>query len=102
MTATSLARSGLLAVVVATAFAGGAIDVRGLAGPIKGDEAAYIAMASSLAHDADLYYDRGDFERFVAENGQIPDGIFLKRAYTWQVDARAGWPPRCWTCSRRM
>ncbi|HUF47076.1 MAG TPA: hypothetical protein VMM93_04610, partial [Vicinamibacterales bacterium] len=80
-------------VIVVVAVAGRFVDFRALAGPVKGDEATYIAMAFSLAHDGDLLYDRGDYERFVAANDQIPDGIFLKRAYDLEVDFEASWPP---------
>lgn len=70
----------VVAVVLVTA-AGRLIDVRDVAGDIKGDEATYISMAFSLAHDGDLRYDRGDYLRFVDLYGHGPNGIFLKRSY---------------------
>ena len=46
---------------------------------VKGDEATYVAMALSVAHDGDLVYDSRDIARLheVYEGG--PSGIFLKR-----------------------
>lgn len=93
MTARSQRRWAVIGGLVLLTLAGRAIDFRALAGPVKGDEATYIAMALSLAHDGDLDYDRGDYERFVAHNDQIPDGIFLKRDHRLGVAFDAGWPP---------
>jgi hypothetical protein len=45
---------------------------------IKGDEATYVAMALSIAHDGDLAYTREDIGRFFRVYGRGPDGIFLK------------------------
>ncbi len=45
---------------------------------IKGDEATYVAMALSIAHDGDLAYTRDDIARFYRVYGRGPDGIFLK------------------------
>lgn len=45
---------------------------------IKGDEATYVAMALSIAHDGDLAYTREDIARFFRVYGRGPDGIFLK------------------------
>ena len=45
---------------------------------IKGDEATYVAMALSIAHDRDLAYTREDIVRFFRVYGRGPDGIFLK------------------------
>jgi hypothetical protein len=91
---TPVARTAVVGVaVVLAALAGRLVDFRDLAGPVKGDEATYISMALSLAADGDLLYDRGDYERFVAHNDQIPDGIFLKRAYDVDLDIAVGWPP---------
>ena len=45
---------------------------------IKGDEATYVAMALSIAHDRDLAYMREDIVRFFRVYGRGPDGIFLK------------------------
>lgn len=45
---------------------------------VKGDEATYVAMALSIAHDGDLAYTREDLTRFFRVYGRGPDGIFLK------------------------
>lgn len=92
MTASSRRRWAVVGAIVLATLAGRAIDFRALAGPVKGDEATYIAMAFSLAHDLDLDYDRGDYERFVAHNDQIPDGIFLKRDHRLGLAFDTGWP----------
>ena len=69
------------------------IDVPNMTGPIKGDEATYIAMAFSVAEDADLKYKREDYQRFVELYGQGPEGVFLKRSMDLDWTLRAGWPP---------
>ena len=46
---------------------------------IKGDEATYVAMALSLAHDGDLVYERQDEERFFSIYNGGPSGIYLKK-----------------------
>jgi hypothetical protein len=61
------------------------LDVRRISGPVKGDEATYIAMAFSIADDGDLRYERRDYERFVQINRQGPEGIFLKRAHEFYL-----------------
>ena len=45
---------------------------------VKGDEATYVAMALSIAHDRDMAYTREDIVRFFRVYGRGPDGIFLK------------------------
>ena len=69
------------------------IDVAKFLGPIKGDEATYVAMALSLAEDGDLKYRAEDYRRFVSIYGTGPEGIFLKRSQTLSWSLRAGWPP---------
>ena len=69
------------------------VDVPALSGPIKGDEATYIAMAFSVAKDGDLKYKPEDYRRFVALYGSGPEGIFLKQSFDLDLDIRAGWPP---------
>ena len=54
------------------------IDVLQVTGGIKGDEASYVAMALSVAHDGDLAYKRDDLTRFFEIYGSGPEGIFLK------------------------
>jgi hypothetical protein len=80
-------------VVLAATFAGRWIDVPRHAGLIKGDEATYVAMALSLAHDGDLKYEPRDLTRFQALYPQGPEGIFLKRTYRLNVRVQAAWPP---------
>ena len=46
--------------------------------PLMGDEATYAMQASSLVHDLDLSYDRGDYDRFVAAWGVPPVGLILQ------------------------
>ena len=55
------------------------IDVVDSTGGVKGDEATYVAMALSIAHDGDLEYDRQDLSRFYRHYRTGPEGIFLKR-----------------------
>lgn len=43
-----------------------------------GDEATYAMQAASLAHDADLAYERRDYDRFVEQWGTRPDGLILQ------------------------
>src|SRR5215216_1210292 len=71
----------VVAAIVVVTICGRLIDVRQLAGDVKGDEATYIAMAFSLADDGDLKWEREDYTRFAALYDRGPDGIFLKRAY---------------------
>ena len=54
------------------------IDVPRTLRGIKGDEATYVAMALSLAHDGDLVYERRDEERFFSVYNGGPEGIYLK------------------------
>jgi hypothetical protein len=68
------------AVLVVLAIAAARLDVPRIAGPIKGDEATYVAMAFSVAKDFDLKYRPEDYRRFLALYGTGPEGIFLKRA----------------------
>src|SRR4051794_23814774 len=69
------------------------LDVPRLLGPLKGDEATFIAMALSVAHDGDLKYRREDFSRFVRLYGTGPEGVFLKQSNQLHVQLHAGWPP---------
>ena len=46
---------------------------------LKGDEATYVAMALSAAHDGDLVYEARDVRRFFRIYQGGPSGIFLKR-----------------------
>ena len=68
-----------LALLVVGSFVALSIDVPRTLRGIKGDEATYVAMALSLAHDGDLVYEDGvDLERFFARYDGGPSGIFLK------------------------
>jgi hypothetical protein len=79
----------LLAITLCAAIS---IDVVKTGFGIKGDEATYVAMALSVAHDRDLSYDRRDLERFWGLYRAGPDGIFLKRGKQWHVRL-GGSPP---------
>lgn len=46
---------------------------------LKGDEAAYTAIAFSAAYDQDLVWERSDLERYWAIYTCGPDGIFLQK-----------------------
>ena len=46
---------------------------------IKSDEATYVTMAMSLAHDGDLSFQQRDLARFWSIYESGPEGIFLKR-----------------------
>jgi hypothetical protein len=83
----------IVAAVVVLTAAGRLIDVPRLAGVIKGDEATYVAMALSLAHDGDLKFDAGDLARFERVYRQGPEGIFLKRTYRVTPRLQFAWPP---------
>ncbi len=68
------------------------VDVPRTGYGIKSDEATYVAMALSLAYDANLSYERRDLERFAGLYHQGPDGIFLKRGKTLRLSVRAPFP----------
>jgi hypothetical protein len=68
------------------------IDVVKTGFGIKGDEATYVAMALSVAHDGNLSYERRDLERFSGLYRSGPEGIFLKRGKQWHLRVR-GRPP---------
>lgn len=55
------------------------IDVVRTGFGLKGDEATYVAMAMSVAYDADLAYESRDIQRFFRVYQGGPSGIFLKR-----------------------
>ncbi len=86
---------GLIAVVVLLVTGSCvalSIDVpRTLLG-IKGDEATYVAMALSLAHDRDLVYERQDEERFFSVYSGGPSGIFLKKGVRSSFDVDDTFP----------
>ena len=46
---------------------------------LKSDEATYVSMTLSLAHDGDLTFEEHDLERFWPLYQSGPEGIFLKR-----------------------
>jgi len=68
-----------MVVLVLGSFAALSIDVVRTGFGIKGDEATYVAMALSVAHDGDLSYEAEDIERFYRTYKTGPEGIFLKR-----------------------
>ena len=71
-----------LLVFVVGSFGALSVDVPRTGFGIKGDEATYVAMALSLAHDGDLVWEAQDHERFYQAYGMGPEGIFLKRGAT--------------------
>ncbi|HKW03137.1 MAG TPA: hypothetical protein VJN96_25150 [Vicinamibacterales bacterium] len=83
----------LIAAAIVLALAGRLIDVPSLAGKVKGDEATYVAMTLSLAHDGDLRYEPKDLTRFEAVYRQGPSGVFLKRTHTLSPRLQLAWPP---------
>ena len=68
-----------LALLVVGSLAALSIDVPRTLFGLKGDEATYVAMALSLAHDGDLVYGRHDEERFFSIYNGGPSGIYLKK-----------------------
>ncbi len=63
----------LLAVNVAAVFVLDRPD-----GPLPPDAATHVLQAASVAHDLDLQYSRGDFDRYVQDHGEPPGGVFLR------------------------
>ncbi|MFI5177888.1 MAG: hypothetical protein ACHQO8_04975 [Vicinamibacterales bacterium] len=86
------ARLVLTVGILGVALAGRLIDFPRLAGKIKGDEATYVGMALSLAHDGDLKYTPEDLARFRQLYPDGPEGIFLKRSYRWGVGEKTPVP----------
>jgi hypothetical protein len=82
----------LAAVVVVATAAARWIDPLTAVGDIKSDEATYVSMALSVAHDGDLRFEKADLDRFLAIYPRGPEGIFLKRAYTVRPVVGARWP----------
>jgi hypothetical protein len=90
---TGVTRAAVLAAVVLLAtFAARWINPLTAVGDIKSDEATYVSMALSLAHDGDLSFEKPDLDRFLAIYPSGPEGIFLKRAYTVRPVVQARWP----------
>ena len=83
----------VIVAAILLALAGRLIDVPRLAGKVKGDEATYVAMTLSLAHDGDLRYEAKDLARFQQLYPQGPSGVFLKRTHTVSPRLQLGWPP---------
>ena len=84
-------------VVVAVLFVVGSFVALSLDVPrtllgIKGDEATYVAMALSLAHDGDLVYERQDEERFFSIFNGGPEGIYLKKGVRSSYDLNGTFP----------
>ena len=77
-------KAGAVLLVVALAAAL-SVDVVKTGFGIKGDEAAYVSMALSLAYDHDLTYERRDLDRFYGLYRSGPDGIFLKKGKQLRV-----------------
>ena len=68
------------------------LDVVRTAYGVKGDEASYVTMALSVAHDGDLAFERRDLLRFWRVYGRGPDGIFLKRSAGRELSLDRRWP----------
>jgi hypothetical protein len=68
------------------------VDVPRAGYGVKSDEATYVAMALSLAHDGNLSYERRDFERFAGVYRSGPEGIFLKRGRSLSVEVSPPFP----------
>ncbi|HMB53157.1 MAG TPA: hypothetical protein VKU40_07570 [Thermoanaerobaculia bacterium] len=68
----------LLAGLLVALLVGAATADRAAWPSLVGDEATYAMQAQSLAHDADLVYERQDYDRFVAAWGKPPDGLILQ------------------------
>ena len=81
-------RLAALLVFVVGAYAALSVDVVRTGFGIKSDEATYVAMALSVAHDGDLAFEAEDLERFYQTYHIGPEGIFLKRgaAATYRLD----------------
>ena len=82
----------LAGVVLLATFAARWINPLTAVGDITSDEATYVSMALSLAHDGDLSFEKADLDRFLAIYPRGPEGIFLKRAYTVRPVVQAHWP----------
>ena len=78
-----------LLVLIVGSFAALSVEVPQTGFGLKGDEASYVAMALSMAHDGDLVWEAHDHARFYKAYGRGPEGIFLKRGAvaTYRVDA---------------
>ena len=61
-------------------------------GDIKSDEATYVAATLSLAYDGDLVFQRRDLERFAGFYHRGPEGIFLKRGKTLDIQRAHQFP----------
>lgn len=81
-------RLAAVVLVAVGAYAALSIDVVRTGFGIKSDEATYVAMALSVAHDGDLAFEAHDLERFYQTYQMGPEGIFLKRgaAATYRFD----------------
>ncbi|MEI6245962.1 MAG: hypothetical protein WCQ64_13075, partial [Acidobacteriota bacterium] len=72
--------------VVLLGLSGRMINYPHLAGGFKGDEATYVLMSLSFAHDFDMKYQSRDLVRFYnlhrdgdQPNGVAPEGLFIKK-----------------------
>jgi len=74
-------QSRLILIAVSVFFLGYALAsrVQRLSGYLFSDEAVYLMMSQSLAHDADIRYSREDIERVYADYYEGPQGLYLKK-----------------------
>ncbi len=89
------ADAGWLAGLVLLMLGSGAalsIDVVPTLFGIKGDEATYVSMALSAAHDLDLSFAQEDVERFWSIYRRGPEGIFLKTGKRLGLRVEDRWP----------
>lgn len=80
---------GLVVLLLAFAWT---VDVPRTTYGIKSDEATYVTMALSLAHDGNLSYEAQDYERFAALYRSGPEGIFLKQGRQLRISVRPPFP----------
>ena len=81
-----------LAFFLFLATASVSLDVLQTTYGLKSDEATYVSMSLSLAHDGDLAFQRQDLLRFWRIYGGGPEGIFLKRGRDVDLGFDASWP----------
>ena len=82
---------GFLVVLIFFVFLAAAVvslDVLQTTYGLKSDEATYVSMSLSLAHDGDIAFQRQDLTRFWQIYGTGPGGIFLKRGR--EIDVTIG------------
>jgi hypothetical protein len=82
----------ILTLFVFLSIAALSIDVLRATYGLKSDEATYVSMALSIAHDADLAFQREDLTRFWHIYSSGPEGIFLKRGQKLNITTDSDFP----------